>query len=164
LGDAASKGVDISIAIPALSNALTDANKDVRRDAARALGNAAYNGADISVAIPALANALSDENEYVRTNAAWALGKVIQKSTSIEPLDEIETKLRESYDALRDKCRNQKQDELVEIGFTFSKLMNEIAKKKNSLAPMRDILLDDVPKPPKKGEIYQQVRGTVRNG
>ena len=150
--------------MPALAKALSDGNEDVRVNAAWALGNAARNGADIAVAMPALVGALSDGDTWVKANAAWALEKVIEKYTSIEPLNEMETKLQESYDSVKKRYLSPKDAELVGIGLMFSRLMNAIAKARNELTPQRDILLDDIPKPPKKGEIYRIIRGTVRNG
>jgi hypothetical protein len=131
--------------------------------AAAVLVNAVLNDKCRDAALSALANVLSDGNRIVRSYADEALNHVIQKSTSIELLNEMEMKLKESYSTKRKEYRYGKERELVQIELVFSKLMAEIAKRKNELAPKRDILLDDIPKPPKKGEIYQQIRGTVRN-
>lgn len=54
--------VDISIAIPALANALKDWDESVAKYAAEALGTAAEKGINVSIAIPALVDALKSEN------------------------------------------------------------------------------------------------------
>jgi predicted NACHT family NTPase len=54
-----------------LNQALEDSDKDVRRNAAKALGNIGS-----EAAIPGLVKALKHSNEYVRRNAAYALGNI----------------------------------------------------------------------------------------
>jgi hypothetical protein len=157
LGRTANQGANITVAIPALAKALSDEVSDVRSYAAWALGNSALQGVDITVAIPVLVKTLSDVAGDVQWNAAEALEKAIKKCASVEALNVMEAKLRESYGALRRECRYGKKAELAGIGSVFSKLTNQIAKKRDSLAAKRDILLDEKPKPP-KGGVYQQIR------
>lgn len=60
-------------AIPALKTALTDADPEVRRQAARALGQM---GPEAEPAVPELTQALSDKEATVRLAAAQALGRI----------------------------------------------------------------------------------------
>jgi HEAT repeat protein len=165
LGSAARPGVDMTVAMSALAAALSDKNASVQSCAASALGYAAQYGAGMTVAILALAKALSDKISGVRWNAASALGKAIEKCATIEALDEMETRLRGEHGALKEKYRYGKEAELARLGSAFSKLISEAARRRDALVPERDILLDDLPKPPKKGrgEIYCQMR-RVTNG
>jgi hypothetical protein len=163
LWDAAFKGMDVTAAIPALAKALSDTATDVQCYAALALGNAAFKEADVTAAIPALAKALSDWHAGVREIAANALTNSIEKSTSVEALERMETRLREEHAIFRDKHHPRTKDELAGIGLAFSKLINETAKRRDLLATQRDIMLEGVPKAPKKGGVYQEMR-RVRNG
>jgi hypothetical protein len=76
LADAANKGVDIAIAVPALVGILGSEYENTyeRENAARALGGAAENGADMTPAIPALVEALRDWDTLLRSSVANALG------------------------------------------------------------------------------------------
>jgi hypothetical protein len=114
-------------------------------------------------AVPGLARALFDKNKHFQSWAAGALKALIGKSTTTEPLDKMEAQLRECYGALIRGCRHGKEDELAGTGFRLSRLMNRIAEKKDSLAQDRGILLSDMPKPPKNGGVYHEIR-RVRNG
>jgi hypothetical protein len=156
-------GVDISAAMPALANALSDAGEGVPLRAITALYHAAEHGADISIATSALAKALSDKNMAVRRNAAGTLEKAIENCASAGSLDGIEARVSESYAALRNGCRYGKETEPTGTGLAFSELTNQIAKRRDALAAKRDVLLEDIPKPPKKGGVYQEMR-KVRNG
>ena len=60
-------------AVPALSQALTDADPIVRIEACRALG---FMGAKANDAVPALTLALNDAQEAVQLEAAKALGDI----------------------------------------------------------------------------------------
>jgi hypothetical protein len=110
-------------------------------------------------AVPALIETLKNEN--MRRNAAGALGAIIQNCKTIETVNEFETRLQDGMNKLR---KHWRKGVTTEFGLQISKLMIAAAQKKNKLAPKRDIILEGVPKPPKKGKIYQQMRGTVRNG
>jgi HEAT repeat protein len=162
---AARYGADITAAIPALTEAVSDADVGVRTSAATALYHAARHGTDVTVAISALTDALSDKDANVRWNAAGALKNAVENCASVERLNVIEVKLREGYGALRSKYLHWREDELARAGSELSYMLNEAAKKKNGLARgSRDgLLLDDKPKPPKKGGVYQEMR-RVRNG
>jgi hypothetical protein len=131
--------------------------------AALALGHAVVNDVYVTVALPALAKALSDKDEQLRENVVDSLTDVIGRCTSAEQVNLMETKLREEYDALRKKQRYLRGWEVSGIAFVLSKYIIERAKRRDELAPQHDILLDDIPKPPKKGGVYQEIR-RVRNG
>jgi hypothetical protein len=164
LVDAASHGTDISVAIPALVRTPPSVKyADFQWIAGGALADAVINEESRGAALPALAKALSDPVKNVRSNAVVALREAIRKCPSVEPLDATQAELRESYGALRNGCRYGKEEEFAGIGLEFSNLMNEIARKRNALAAKRDIMLDDKPKPPKRGQVYQEMR-RVRNG
>ena len=142
---------------------LGDPDPKVRFKAVWVLWDAAFKGMDVTAAIPALAKALSDWHAGVREIAANALTNSIEKSTSVEALERMETRLREEHAIFRDKHHPRTKDELAGIGLAFSKLINETAKRRDLLATQRDIMLEGVPKAPKKGGVYQEMR-RVRNG
>jgi vesicle coat complex subunit len=162
LWNAARHGQDMTAAIPALEKALSDKEPYVREKAANALSRAATDGTDITIAVPALAKMLSDSDAEARAGAISALGNVVEKCPSLERLGWIEAKLRESRALKREE--RQRKEEFARVGVRLSKLTNQIAKKKNSLAADRDIMLADIPKPPKGGTgIYQLTRRAVGN-
>ncbi len=123
--------------------------------AAQDLMRAASQGADITAAMPALAKAFFDADEQARERIASALWTAIQECASIGWLDAMETNLRRGYDVLKTECPRREREKSAGIG--FSKVMKHIARCKNELAPQRDILLDDVPKPPKRGTLYRRL-------
>jgi HEAT repeat protein len=60
-------------AVPGLQDALVDADKEVRRSAARSLGDI---GRPSKPAVGALGKALKDSDPQVRQAAAYALGRI----------------------------------------------------------------------------------------
>jgi hypothetical protein len=113
-------------------------------------------------AVPALIESLKDKNRAVRSIASAALGEILKSCATIEALNEFETHLQEGFDKLANM--RWKRDKIIYVEMELSKLRLAAAQKKNKLAPKRDIILDEIPKPPKKGEVYQQIRRTVWNG
>jgi|GEM_PF-6805492 len=81
LADAANKGVDIAIAVPALMEILGSEYENTyeRENAARALGGAAENGADMTPAIPALVKALRGWDTGLRSSVAKTLGIIARR-------------------------------------------------------------------------------------
>ena len=167
LSSAVSQKADIRAAIPALADALSDNKLTVRKYSAGALRWVAANrGADMTAAMPALVKALSDPDADVRLEVAWALERTVQnleggirECTSLNQLDRTESRFREQYSVLRTRCWYGKERELERIGLAFSKLMNETAKRRDALAANRDVLLEDVLRPPKDGtKIYHEMR------
>lgn len=78
LEKAAKKGEDISIAIPALGEAIGDKKKHVRSHVTWALRRAAENGTDISMVIPAFVKVVfGDTNLEVKWTVTIALEKAV---------------------------------------------------------------------------------------
>jgi HEAT repeat protein len=166
LGYASLSNVGIGVAIPALAETLSDGDAGVRLMAVGALKSAAMHGADISAAIAALAAGLFDDNCVVVSRATDALRheSAIGNCDSVEALERMEANLRKGYDASRKRYKYGKEAELASIGSVVSGFMGKTAKRRDALAAKRDILLDDLPKPPKRGGVYQGIRGVVGNG
>jgi hypothetical protein len=157
LGDAADLGVDIAAAMSALVKLLSDdtvnlGNTSVRGNVQATLMRAVASEKNRDAALSALANALYHENKTVRDKATQTLERAIERCASAGHLDEAALKLREAYGTLMGKCRYGKEQEPVGTGFRFYRLMVRIADRKNVLASQRDVLLDDMPKPPNRGE------------
>ncbi len=98
-------------------------------------------------AVPALVEILKHESDEVRLRAAGTLAEIFRKCKTIEALDIYEKGLDEGLARLQKKYRD---DDLVEIGFAIAKMKKMIAAKKNELASQRDLILEDIPKPPPK--------------
>ena len=112
------------------------------------------------IAIPRLIETLRNENVYARVYAAELLEKIAKQCKTIEDLEEAEMLLEKGSVVLR-KGRIDR-DILIYAQVCLAKLTREIAKKKDQLAPKKDLLLDDKPKPPKRGRgVYQTVRRTI---
>ncbi len=139
-------------AVEPLIEALKDENPLVRVEAAEALGMIGD-----ARAVEPLIEALKDENEDVRVEVAWALGKIPDNSNTTEEVQDFERKLDEGLARLQKRYRD---DDLVEVGFQIARLKQKIAARKNELASSRDLILEDIPKPPpkKKGRMYQTMR------
>ena len=135
-----------------LMEALKDKDWSVRRNAAVALGKIG----DPS-AVPALIEALGHHDEYFRYNSASAIVELIKKCKTIEDYERIENEIDKGCTALRRK--KEDADRLIYAQIRVAELTREIAEKKDKLAPKRDLLLDDKPRPPKKGGgMYQEFR------
>ncbi len=138
--------------VPALIEVLKDETKTVEWMAAAALRKIG----DAS-AVPVLIGALKDENMHVRFWAAMTLDKVVRECKTIEEAENVEKGIEGSLAALR-KERVDK-GVLIDAQIKVAKLTREIAEKKDELASKRDLLLDDKPRPPKKGGgMYQEFR------
>jgi hypothetical protein len=164
LGRGALQGADITVAMPALANLLSDADGDVRWNATEALENATANGKSRDAALAVLEHALSDGNLHARRNAAKALTGSVGKCASVESLNTLETNIRECHVALEIKCRYGRDGKMQLFGALCSGLFNAIAKRRNELASQRDILLDGVPRPPKQGQVYREMRRVLAHG
>jgi HEAT repeat protein len=84
LAEAANRGENLSSAIPALIETLSDPYDDIRQQAAYTLVSVVEHGGDITAAIPALAKALFDESLEVRKEAVWALYCLVYEGSDIE--------------------------------------------------------------------------------
>jgi len=144
-------------AVPELIRALKDENKIMRCYVAEALGEIG----DVS-AVPMLIGALKDKNGDVRGWTAEALGNIVEKCKTVEEFERVEKRIGEASALLR----NGQVDKsiLIDAQIFLANLTREIAKKKDELAPKRDLLLDDKPKPPMKGRgVYRTLR-RIKNG
>jgi hypothetical protein len=163
--DTVSHGTDITISLPALVKLLSNRDDSIQVGAAWVLELAVANEKSRDAAFSALAKGLSYEHADARNCAAKAFTNAIERCASIVALGAVEAKLREEYGALREKYRYGKEAELAGIGLGFSGLMNKIAKTRDALAAKHDILLADMPKPPKSGtKVYQRMREIIRIG
>jgi HEAT repeat protein len=152
-------------AIPALVEALKDEAVHVRGNAAwaiRKIANANPESMGILFAVPALVEALKDTDVNVRYSISRALGFILNNCKTSEQIEEFEKRLYEG-------CKNLSKtytstEEAQETFMELAKLRKSVADRKNSLAQKRDIVLDDIPRPPKKTEMYQQMRRIVGNG
>jgi hypothetical protein len=119
---------DISAAVGALANALSDTELDVRRRSASALEVASRNGADMTVAIPALQKALFDENMSVRTDATCALREAASSEKNPEVAlfvllkalsgtdEDARRGARAALEGIIMKCGSTRRLDLVEAG------------------------------------------------
>ncbi len=150
-------GVGDSGVVPALIEALEDEDSLVRYSVARSLSYF-----DDSSVVSKLVEALKDKNSDVRKEALASLRSILIRCETIESLEAYEKGLDEGLARLQKKYRD---DDLVEVGFKIARWKKDIAAKKNDLASHRDLILEDIPKPPpkKKGRIYQEL-GRIRNG
>lgn len=170
-------------AIPALSEALKDANGLTRGNAALMLGEIG----DAS-AVPVLIETLKDRDEFVRANAVFALGKIgdasavpaliealkdrdmryeavealgkIAEKTEID-LEKVKTTLKESVEPVRKegdpvKLRNAE----VEAAKHLILISNAAAKfRARRCGEDGMILVGEIPKPP-SGKMYRATRKT----
>ncbi len=143
-------------AVPSLVKSLKDKFWEVRKYVVQALGEIG----DAS-AVPHLIEVLGDRNKYVREYGALALKEIVGRCKTIENFEEVEKGIEKGSVALR-KGRPDKTM-LITLQIKIAKLTSEIAKKKDELAPTKDLLLDDKPKPPKKGRgVYRTLNRTLR--
>jgi hypothetical protein len=112
-------------------------------------------------AVPALFTLLNYKEKARRSIAAHSIRKIIENCKSIDEVQFVEKKLTEGLALVKTKYRDKK--EFKKVQFQVLKLKIHIAERKNELAEKKDILLPDKPKLPKKGRIFNQLRG-VRNG
>ena len=110
---------------------------------------------DVS-AVPTLVGALKVEDVLVRMTVAGALERMIEKCKTTEELQEIDAGIAKGFVALR---KEKDRDVRINTQIELARLTRKITEKKDELAPKRDLLLDDKPKPPKKGRgTYQALR------
>jgi len=114
-------------------------------------------------AVPSLIEALNDGLGKMRMDAFRILKKVLDNCVTIEEVNGFERKLREGMVHLnKGKVGGIK---VTTADIDVARLGLAAADRKNSLASKRDILLDDISKPPKKGGVYQSIRTErMRNG
>jgi HEAT repeat protein len=150
-------------ALPALVAALGDEHPDVGIRAAAALGDfAAANMSILGIVVPALVKALNDGKPNVRVASADALIIVID-ACDMGTFAEFEKHFSGGVRALRDSAR---REDLGNAMPTLTQFANRIAMKKNELARAGadGLLLDEKPKPPKGGTMFQVTRRALANG
>jgi len=162
-------------AIPGLIEALGGLDKIVAQEAVRAIGDIKDESA-----IPALIGALGTEDLVMRCYAAEALEKIgdprgiqslvvltafesvhyisvrfleksLEECKTSEQLSGFERKFQLGFTELRKKHKSEFQ----KVAVWLADFQNKIAKKSDSLASDKGILLSDIPKPPKRGTIYR---------
>jgi hypothetical protein len=143
-------------AVPALIDAMkNDRSKLVRSKAAKALCMVH----EVS-AMPALIDLLNSENEKMRWDVLFAFEHILKNCKSREDVQEFEDKLDDGLFRLRGKHR--KIGKIKKVGFFFAKLRKKAQGMKNRLSQDKGILLDDKPKPPKKGRMYRIMSRALR--
>jgi len=180
-------------AVPAIISVLNDINAfpNVICNSEMALdkiADANPGNPSLTIAVFPLIVRMNDLDSNVRAWAAMALGKIgdiravqplierlgriecaelvareiIIRCKTTQHLEDFEIGLQKGYDNLKKSAKTSEL--LFRIQIRISRLMTEVAKKRDELAQDKGILLTDTPKPPKKGGVYQQIRRTVRNG
>jgi HEAT repeat protein len=143
--------------VPSLIEALRHTDSSVRKGAIYTLGEIG-NPSIISMLI----KAIDDEDEYVAAMALYAVERFFERHTSTEYLEKfssseeikkIEDEWVEPLANLKKVCKDKAV--IRRIKFLIAKLKLKTAEMKNKLAEKKDILLSDIPKPPKKGQIFQ---------
>ncbi len=150
---AAEKGADIRAAVGQLGKALEA--DEICAHVPWALGHAAAMGKSGDAPLETLSNALVDGRPGVRSGAVAGFMFAISGCGSAGSLDMLEARIQERRAALKERCGTQGGPAGTD---SFCIVMNEIARKRDKLTARRDILLDNMPKAPKRGTVYQAAR------
>jgi HEAT repeat protein len=110
--------------------------------------------------IPSLINALR-VRDLIPT-ILNALELMVGKFTTQEKLQDFEEKIQDGSGNLRKIICQKDHATLFGIQMQLAKLKMQISQRRNKLSQDNGILLDDIPKPPKKGRLFHRLR-TVRN-
>jgi hypothetical protein len=113
-----------------------------------------------SSAINELVVALDTKNKVITNPIGRVFVRMLSRCRTIGELNQFEQKVTSAYNQLLNERKKPK--ECMDAGMAVAKLRKLITKRRNELTKDKGILLDDIPKPPKKG-MYQQAR-RVRNG
>ncbi len=99
------------------------------------------------------------KNTPSRKTALEALEKITNRCETTEELNEFERRIDKALEKLR--CRREEE---IEIGLKVAMIKKKIAARKNDLASKRDLILEDIPKPPKKERrrMYRIMRCRIR--
>jgi HEAT repeat protein len=108
-------------------------------------------------AVPALIDSL--KNEFLTKQSFYILNVIVSKCKSRDELIKLEDIFGDACESMVEKNKSN----LINIGYKIALLKKKIAQRKNSISRDQGILLDDKPKPPKKGRMYHSAR-RVRNG
>ncbi|MGI0490344.1 HEAT repeat domain-containing protein [Alkalinema pantanalense CENA528] len=115
-------GSDAELAVPALSEALSDRNAEIRSQAARTLGEI---GPKAKASIPELIVVLKDPNEGVRISAANALSRMGSAAKSAVPA---------LLEALEDSSQGVKSNAIAALSGLGSDAKNAVPKLVEALA------------------------------
>jgi len=107
-----------------------------------------------------LAKYLMDSS--LNSHAIFALEKTVAKCSNIGQLSGFDIELDRLLKSLTDEKAGSSESAKVRI--CLAELRCVIAKRKNELASNRDLLLDDVPKPPKKGGMFRTLNSKPETG
>jgi hypothetical protein len=110
-------------------------------------------------AVPALVGRLNHANPTTRLLAAGALAEILG-ACDAGALAEFEKRFEEGARSSADSSTRANAGTAMPELVRFK---NGIAKKRNELAAQRDVLLSDIPKPPKKGSVFQTTRRALAN-
>jgi HEAT repeat protein len=105
-------------------------------------------------------NLPQDDGEHIRLAICSSLERILDRCKTPKSVEEFERLLQIGFSEL------VKKPDLCNLAITkvdVGQLRGRSAKKKNKLIKDQGILLNDIPKPPKKGRIYQRLR-RVMNG
>ncbi len=163
LEEAARNGQDITPAGPALGNALSDENGDVRRNVAWALTRHYANKGEWDK----VEELLKHPDKNVRANATEALEKIAKDCESIEMLDVIQKGVENAFKEWKRKQPQEPSKEKIDRQIKTSKFIMRISKRKAELSKKDGELLlgDTVKKPKNKGKkMYREIRRVSRNG
>jgi HEAT repeat protein len=112
-------------------------------------------------AVPEIVRALKNDNGEVRRSAIGTISRFYLKSIKEKKVKEMDLKVKQGLMKLSDRYKKQ---DLHEVKIQIAELRIMIADLQNELSKDKGILLDDKPKPPKKGRIYQQSRQGIIRG
>jgi len=133
-------------------------NKPISREAARIR----LHHITDKKAVSALIKALKDKDGEVLLYVNLALENIAEKCETLEELEKVERDIDNGLARLKKKHVDRR--ELIDVHIKIAKLTRKIAKKKDEITTKRDLLLDDKPKPPKKGRGVYRTARMIRNG
>jgi hypothetical protein len=151
-------GVCKQSAVPALVEALKDEDERVQKVAHEAI----IGIGSIAVIELMITPNYGDARFREKTSNLVSLllnNPDFQNCNEISELREFENRLQEIHDSLRNLGD---KNTLKKIGINLTRLRTAVVNRRNKLATQttNDIILDDKPKPPKKG-MYQQIKRTT---
>jgi HEAT repeat protein len=135
--------------IPLLLKLLNDDNRSARNNALKALVSIG----DLRI-IPHLVSELFSNDRFSREFASNGLSLIEQGCRTVKEINEYQDLLKLEYKRLKAKTSDNRDfAKAIILG-----LIKQSAKHKNELSKDKGILLDDIPKPPKRKKLYQQLR------
>jgi HEAT repeat protein len=138
-------------AIEPLIGLLHDNHEKVRINASLVLSS----GFEDMATARALVNSIKTRDPWAREEIAKLISYQLGRQQTEEDILRFEKIIDEGFVGLQEE--RLKIDKFLEIEIFFASLKIKITKKKNQLSQDKGILLDDKPKPPKRG-MYQRLR------